>query len=150
MSKLFLALFMMIATSNTWAAEFDWEKLATSHTVNGQTLKISRMTFKERYFAFQFCQKIGMVLADIKTITEASKDAKAPQAAIKFKADLGDTLLDGIWAWTSEPVKKVKDASVFIQLNGNPKVDIENFNEVNHFLLSKGVTPYKGLPAICR
>lgn len=150
MNKLFLTALLMLATSSALATTFDWEKLATPHEVNGQTLKISRMTFKDRTFAFQFCQKIGMELADIKTIIEAARNPAKPLTVAIFKADIGSEVLTGVWAWTSEPVKKVNDAKVFVQLDGNPKVDIQQLGEVNRFLLQNGTTPYKGLPAVCR
>lgn len=150
MNKLFLTMLLMVATSSAFAAGFDWEKMAIPHVVNGQTLKVSRMTFKDRFFAFQFCQKIGMELADINTIIKAARNSTKPLSVAIFKADIGSEVLTGVWAWTSEPVKKVNDAKVFVQLDGNPKVDFEQLGEVNQFLLRNGTTPYKGLPAVCR
>lgn len=151
MKKVFLTTLMMIVSSTALAAGFDWESRAKAYKLNEKTtLKISTILFTERTYAFQFCGFLGMELADINTAIQVSKNKDIPHKITKFYADLGTRKMEGIWAWTSEPVKKVRDASVFIQLDGNQKVEIQNFTEVNQFLLSQGVVPYKGIPAICR
>jgi len=148
MNKVFLAALVIFNVSTSFAV--DWNDFAKSYQIQGKTLKVSKMTFKDRTFAQQFCGKLGMELADIRTIVEASRDSENPIPAAKFKADFGTEVFEGVWGWTSEKVKMADDAKVFIQRDGTLKVDIMQFSEVNNFLISKGVMPYKGLPAICR
>lgn len=151
MKKVFLTTLMMIVSSTALAAGFDWEAHSKAYQLNKDTtLKISTILFQERTYAFQFCGFLGMELADINTVVQASKNKDFPAKVIRYHADFGDRTEKGIWAWTSEPVKKVKDASVFILHEEDPTVEIKNFTEVNRSLLSQGVVPYKGLQAICR
>jgi|GEM_PF-7038211 hypothetical protein len=146
----FLVTATLIILNSTFAWATNWEQFAKPHHVNGETLKISRVNFDTRFFAQDFCKKISMELADIKTVVEAFNAQENPLTVAKFKADLGDQMFEGVWAWTSDPVVKANDAKVFIQRNENPKVDILELSEVNGLLISRGATPYKGLPAICR
>ncbi|MNL34616.1 hypothetical protein D3C87_1565990 [compost metagenome] len=148
MNKVFLAALVIFNVSTSFAV--DWNDFAKSYKIQGETLKVSKINFKDRFFAHEFCGKLDMELADIRTIVEASRDEKNPIAAAKFKADFGNEVFVGVWGWTSEKVKMADDAKVFVQRDGTLKVDIMQFSEVNNFLISNGMMPYKGLPAICR
>ena len=154
MNKLFLMAALLMSFTTASAAEFDWSQLAIDHQINGQTLKISRMNFQQRIFAFQFCQKIGMELADMKTIHQAGTSTENPLKQAKWRMDLGQRTVIGVWGWTSEKVVKANDAKVFIysdiEKEGEFKIHFDQFGDLNKVLVESGLTPHKGLPAICR
>lgn len=126
---------------------------AFSPTVGDTTIKISRIGFKERHWAKQFCQKLGMKIASPQTV-EAITVTTAPQTdkrihdAIYFKVEANGKVMSGIWSWLSEEESPEKNLDIFMKFDGESQKSADNLAEINNILMSNGYTPYK-LPAIC-
>lgn len=151
MKSVLLATALVLSCSLASAA--DMADFAFSPTVGDTTIKISRIGFKERHWAKQFCQKLGMKIAHPSTI-EAITVTTAPQTdkrihnAIYFKVEANGKVMSGIWGWLSEEESPEKTLDIFMKFDGDSQKSADNFTDINNLLLSSGYTPYK-LPAIC-
>lgn len=142
-------LFSALLFQFTNASAFDWNALASAAKVDGMELKVSKMTFENRNFARQFCEKLNMKLADFSTL-ERAVHADPPVKAVLFVAHTNSGKLTGIWGWSTEKKMLVKDTSVDLKLEGDQDITPTSLEIFNQNAPGWGVTPYKGLPAVCQ
>ena len=78
MGNLFVVFLIGLAAS---AGAVDWNDYASTVTVLRTPLKVSKIEFKERSLAKQFCDKLEMKLANFATLRKAAANAEPHQKA---------------------------------------------------------------------
>ncbi|WP_413290404.1 hypothetical protein [Bdellovibrio sp. HCB337] len=146
MNKFLLFSVLLFQFANAFA--FDWNAMATPVKVGGTELKVSKITFDDRNFARQFCEKLNMKLADFSTLEKAAH-ASPPMKAVLFVADTNDGKISGIWGWNTEKKYLVKDTSIDLKFDGDQEITPTSLDLINQNAPKWGITPYKGLPAVC-
>ncbi|QDK36219.1 hypothetical protein [Bdellovibrio sp. NC01] len=148
MKTILMALSLVLTSAFAHAADFDWSKMADEVKVADVTYKVSKMKFKERLFAQEFCSKLGMKLASFQSLVDVA--VYAPKVrSVHFRADFSDEdIKSGIFGWYNSKVTKTGDNCVVLKLR-NEEAQVTSLTEINKWLSQNGVTPYKELPAIC-
>ena len=146
MKTLFAA---FLTTFMATASAADWNEFASTVKVLDTQLKVSKITFDKRTFAKQFCDKLDMRLAMFSTLRKAATNAEPKLKAVSFRADTNAGLVTGIWGWSDGEVVKADDDHVTVLLDDDTEIIDSSLTRMNRWLIASGMTPYKGLPAIC-
>ena len=140
---------VLFLNSATAFADFDWSKYAYEVKNTGKSVQVSRLKFEQRYYAAEFCKKLNLKLADFETIKKLSVYSEPKLKEIIFKADTNRGKISGIWAWQSTSVVKTADDFTMMKFDDEAEGEQGQFSATNRWLMTNGMTPYKGLPAIC-